>query len=246
MLTRYVLRGMKAGAVAGIAFGLFVAFVGNPLISYVETFEEGGHGGAPVISSAVTALVSVVGGVLLGILLGAVFLGAVFYFLEPAIPGEGGTKSYLLAAAGFVTVSGSPWLVLPPQPPGVEQSLPVETRIPLYLAMMIAGAMACGVSGYVFNRLRSRSGRLLAAVGAIVPIGILLIVATVAPTNSVSGPIPGELAAVFRTIMAAGQVGLWIVLASVHTWLLGRERETTATDCDPITPGDPAETIASH
>lgn len=245
MLTNYVLRGMKAGVVAGVAFGLFVALVGNPLIGYAETFEESGHGGGPVVTGAVTTLVSIGGGVLLGILIGAVFLGAVFYFLEPAIPGEGGTKSYLMAAAGFVTVSGAPWLVLPPQPPGVEQSLPVETRLPLYMGMMVAGAVACGLSGYAFNRLRVRSGRPAAFVGALVPLGLLLVVATVAPANAVSGPIPGDLAAVFRTITGTGQVGLWFVLASVHAWLLGRKRDGRGANSERTTGNDAQGSVTS-
>lgn len=225
MLTGYVLRGMKAGVVAGLAFGAFVALVGNPLIGYAETFESGGHGGGPVVPGAVTAVVSIAGGVLLGILLGAVFLGAAFYFLEPAIPGAGGTKSYLLGAAGFVTVSGAPWLALPPQPPGVEQALPVETRILVYLVMMVTGAVACGLSGYAFARLRRRSGRAPALVGALVPLGLIPVVAAMSPANPVSGPIPGGLAYVFRTVTGVGQVGLWLVLASAHAWFLRRERD---------------------
>ena len=224
MLTGHVLRGAKAGVVAGLAFGLFVALVGNPLVGYAETFEAGGHGGGPVVSGAVTAVVGIVGGVLFGVLLGAVFLGAGFYFLEPAIPGEGGTKSYVAAAAGFVTVSGAPWLVLPPQPPGVEQSLPVETRLGLYLLGMVAGALACGLSGYAYGRLRVRFGRPVAVVGALAPLGLLLVVVPLAPANAVSGPVPGGFADVFRAVTVAGQVGLWLVLAGVHAWLLRRDR----------------------
>lgn len=245
MLTKYVLRGMQAGFVAGIAFGLFVALVGNPLIGYAETFEEGGHGGGPIISGAVTTVVGIAGGVLLGILLGAVFLGAVFYFIEPAIPGAGATKSYLLAAAGFVTVSGAPWLVLPPQPPGVEQTLPVGTRLALYLGMMIAGAVACGLSGYVFNRLRNRYRRPLAFVGAIVPFGLLLVVAAIAPANSVSGPIPSSFAAIFRMVAGMGQVGLWFVLASAHAWLLARERDVESARTEGATFTDAPGSVTS-
>lgn len=243
MFTRYVQRGMTAGAVAGVAFGLFVAFVGNPLIAYAETFESGGHGGGPVVSGAVTTAVSVVGGVLLGVLLGAVVFGVVFYFFEPAIPGRGATKSYLLAAAGFLTVSGAPWLVLPPQPPGIEQALPTGVRIPWYLAMMVTAAVACGLAGYAFNRLRSRHGRWVATLGAVVPLGLVLVVAAIAPTNSVTGSIPGGLASVFRTVTGLGQLGLWVILASAHAWLLRREGEGTETGEQPAV-GSASESAA--
>jgi len=230
MFTRYIFRGMKAGVVGGLAFGLFVALVGNPFIGYAETFEEGGHGHGPVVSGAVTTGVSIVGGVLVGMLLGAVVLGVGYYFLEPAIPGEGGSKSYLLATAGFVTVSGAPWLILPPQPPGVEQSLAVGTRLAVYAVMMVAGAVACGLAGYVYNQSRARAGRLTAVAGALVPLGLLLVVAFLMPVNAVSGPIPSDLAAVFRTVVGVGQAGLWLALASAHAWLVGRERVSTSQD----------------
>lgn len=225
MLTKYVLRGVKAGFVGGIVYGAFVALVGNPLIRYAETFEEGGHAGEPVVAGPVTNTVSVVGGVLFGILLGAVVFGAIYYFLEPALPGTGGTKSFLLAGAAFITVSGAPWLVLPPQPAGVDQALPTGVRITWYVIMMVIGAVACGLALAVYNRLRPRIGRPGATVSALVPFVLVFAVALVAPENSVSGPVPDGLAEVFRGVTAVGQLGLWLVLASTHVWLLQRDRD---------------------
>lgn len=226
MLTNYVTRGLKAGTIGGIVFGLFMALVGNPLIGYAETFEEAGHHGGPVVSGATTTVVSVVGGALVGVLFGAVVFGAAFYFLEPMIPGAAGTKSYLLGAAGFVTVSGAPWLVLPPQPPGVEQALAVDTRLAWYLGMMVVGALVCGVVGYAYTRLRPRYGRLVGSIGSVAALTLLPIAAAVAPSNAVSGPIPGSLAYVFQATVAVGQVGLWFVLASAHAWFEDRATES--------------------
>lgn len=61
-VARYVARGHAAGGVAGLAFGLFVAFVGNPLVASAETFE-GSHGAGPVppALAAVSRAVTVVG-----------------------------------------------------------------------------------------------------------------------------------------------------------------------------------------
>lgn len=229
MFTKHVIRGLKAGLVAGLTFGAFVALIGNPLIRYAETFEHG-HGGGPVVSSAVTTVVSIAGGSALGILLGAVVFGAVFYFLEPAIPGVAGTKSYLLAAAGFITVSGAPWLVLPPQPPGIEQALPTDVRIAWYLIMMVTGALTCGLSGYAYTRIRMRYSRNAGVLGAIAVLGLIPVVAGFAPVNPASGPIPSEIVAVFRTITGMGQIGLWVVLASTHAWLLRRDQTGESDD----------------
>lgn len=232
----HVTRGLKAGAIGGLAFGLFVALVGNPLVSYAETFEHG-HGGGPVVPETATIVASVGGGVFLGILLGAVVFGAAFYVLEPAIPGPAGARSYLLGAAGFVTVSGSPWVLLPPQPPGVEQALATEVRLTWYAVMMAVGAAACILAGYAYSRLRARHEPALGLLGALVAFGLIPAAAVVGPANPVTGPIPADLAYVFRSVTATGQVGLWLVLAGAHALLLRRDREA-----DPVEPGpDPLD-----
>jgi predicted cobalt transporter CbtA len=221
MLTEYATRGLKAGVIAGLAFGLFMALVGNPFIAYAETFEHVGHHhhGGPAVSGAVTTIVSIVGGVLWGILFGIVVFGVVFYFLEPAIPGGTASKSYVLGAAGFITVSGAPWLVLPPQPPGVEQALAVDARLTWYLGMMVIGALACSLSGYVYTVVRGQYGRALGLFGAVGPLCVVPIVAVIAPANPTSGPIPADVAYLFQMAVIIGQAGLWFVLATAHQWL---------------------------
>lgn len=225
MLYDYLKRGTKAGAVGGLAYGLFVAFVGNGLIAFAETFETG-HGHAPAVPSTTTQVVSIGGGVVFGVLLGAVVFGLAYYFLEPAIPGAADTKSYVLAAAGFLTVSGAPWVLLPPQPPGVSQTLPTETRLLWYGIMMVAGAVASGAAVYAYRRLRRNLPKSVAAVGALAALTLIPGVALLAPANSVTGPTPDALASAFRAVTAAGQVGLWVTMASTHAWLTRRADDT--------------------
>lgn len=243
MLTTHVVRGLKAGFVAGLAFGLFVALVANPLIGFAEEFEHGNgdheaatgahptesgesapHGGT--VSTVVANAVSVISGVLWGVLLGAVVFGVVHYFLEPALPGTGGTESYLLAAAGFVTVSGAPWLVLPPRPPGVEQALPTDTRVLLYGGMMIAGALVCMVAGLLYGRLSEERGRTTAAVAAVLPVGSLAIPVVLAPANPVESSLPPELATGLTGMIVFGQALLWLLLAGTHARLGRRSTES--------------------
>ena len=242
MLTRHLRSGLQAGVAGGLAFGLFVALLGNPLIRYVETFEsfKGGHshahahGGSAVGPETVGSIASVGGGVVFGVLLGTVVFGALYYVLEPAIPGTSTTKSYVLGASGFLTVSGAPWLLFPPQPPGVKAALATDVRIHWYLGMALAGALACGLAGLAYTRLRARRGQLPALLGTALPFCVLPILATLGPATPVSGSIPAALAYVFRTVTVMGQLGLWFVLASTHAWLLRRERigEPESTDAD--------------
>ncbi len=236
MLVAYLTRGVKAGLVAGLAFGLLVALVANPLVGYADGLggdahaaagdhgEAGHHHGAATegghaesaVSAAVTRAVSVVSGVLWGVLLGGVVFGAGFYFLEPAIPGAGAAKSYLLAGAGFVTFSGAPWLVFPPRPPGVEAALSVDARLALYGGMMVAGALACLAAGWTYGRVREARGRAAATAAAAVSFVALSVPVTLAPANPVESALPADLTTGVTGLVVFGQVLLWVVLGAAH------------------------------
>ncbi|EMA06371.1 CbtA family protein [Haloferax denitrificans] len=275
MFAEYLTRGVKAGVVAGLVFGLFMAVVANPLVAYTDelnhaTVEESGHsheaesahshetegthshetegththeaegthageGGGhhdTAVSMAVTKVVSVAAGGLWGVVLGGAFFGVAFFFLEPAIPGPDAAKSYLMGLAGFITVSGAPWLVLPPAAPGAEQSLSVATRLPLYAGMMLAGALACLSAGYVYTRLRESSGSVAALVGAAVPFALLAALAVVAPENAVHGALSPTLETGLTGLFAFGQVLLWLVLAAAHA----RFRPSSASESESAIP----------
>jgi len=245
MLESYLVRGLKAGLVAGVAFGLFVAFLANPMIAAAEgiagghghyggAHADGGghhagesghshHGETAGILDVVSApLISVLGGVFWAAVLGVVTFGVAFYFLEPAIPGTGAAKSAVAGAVGFVTVSGAPWLVLPPQPPGVQGSLSVDLRLALYAGMMLAGLAACLLAGYAYTRLRDGGqGRALA--GATVPFLLLGGLAVALPANAATASLPAALVAAFRAQVVFGQAMLWTLLAATHAWLHSRE-----------------------
>lgn len=261
MFRTYALRGAKAGLVAGLVFALFVALVGNPLIAAAEGGEGGpdgdahdhaagashDHGGTDghvhaaadghdhsgsVVSAAVTEAVGVASGVLWGLLLGLAF-GVAYFFLEPAIPGSGITERLSLAAAGFVTVSGAPWLLLPPQAPGVEATLPTETRLVLYAGAMVAGALASGLALVAWKRLRPR-GSIPAAFAAAAPLGGLVLVASLAPVAGSSAAGTAPLGRAVQGLVAFGQLGLWATLAAVHAHLSGSDGRSTTTDVDAL------------
>ncbi|WP_336002693.1 CbtA family protein [Halorientalis halophila] len=244
MLQPYLVRGLKAGLVAGVAFGLFVAILANPMIAAAEGLagehgyhgedghagdDQGGHhdaGGAQagesgLLSALSPPLLSVLGGVFWALLLGVVTFGLAFYFLEPAIPGTGAGKSAVAGATGFVTVSGAPWLVFPPQPPGVEAALSIDARMGLYAGLMLAGLCACLLAGYWYDRLRDR-GRGRAIAGAAVPFTLLVGLTFVLPANPGTGALPAAFVAAFRAQVLFGQVVLWTLLAGTHAWLSRR------------------------
>ncbi|ELZ10153.1 hypothetical protein C478_14702 [Natrinema thermotolerans DSM 11552] len=240
MLADYLKRGVVAGAIAGIAYGAYVALVANPLVGYMETRAEGGdhaHAGehaheagehahaagegAHAVSEATTAAVSIGSGVLWGILLGGAFALA-FYFLEPALPGRGRVKAYVLAAAGFLTVSVAPWLVLPPTTPGAELAFDPTLRSAIYAGMMAVGAVVAAASVYGYGRL-SPENRPLGVGVAAVPIVALVAVATVAaPTIVETGALSAELVTAFRGLTVLSQAALWALVAACFGWLQTR------------------------
>lgn len=233
MLQQYLVRGLKAGFVAGLVLGLFVALVVNPVIGMAEGLagdhghaDEHGDADGSVVSALTTKIVSVLGGIFWALLLGVVTFGVAYYFLEPAIPGAGDTQSFLLAAAGFVTVSGAPWLVLPPQPPGVSEGLPVNTRIGLYGGMMVAGLVTCGLAGYAYTRLSDR-GQSVALAGAATPFVLLGGLSLLAPANPTGATVSDTFITGFRAFVAFSQAMVWIVLASAHAWLLRRDAQSS-------------------
>lgn len=227
-------RGIAAGGVAGIVYGLCLGLVGNPLIERIEhaAHDHAGHGpehGA--VSELTTAVVGVGSGVLWGILLGAAF-GVAYYLFEPSLPGSGETRTYILAAAGFLTVSGVPWLALPPVAPGAEQALATDVRLVIYGATMALGATICALSIGLYGRMRADRG-VFAAVGiAAMPFALCAIPVALVPADVFGSS--GGLTLAFRWLVVLGQVGLWAVLAGVYAKLERRADDGTAPSLDDL------------
>ena len=247
MLAEYVVRGAKAGLVAGLLFGLFVALVANPLIAVADGQghadahhqEVGDHGDAhheSAVSATTTNAVSVGSSVLWALLLGTVVFGLLGYVLGPIVPGEGRVQGYLLALGGFVTVSGGPWLLLPPTVPGAERSIASETGMVLYGGMVVASALACLLAAVSYDRLRDRCRRSTATAAALVPLGALATVGAVSPFDSVTGSLSPDLAGAVLGTVVFGQALLWLALAATHARLEPTADEATQVETPTTDP----------
>jgi hypothetical protein len=250
MLAAYALRGLKAGAVAGLAFGLFVVLVASPLVAVAE--ERAGHGHADgehdgaahehvdvgplsVPTAALSTLTNLLGGLGWGVLLGVSF-GVAFYLLEPAVPGAGDTPVHLLGAAGLLVVSGAPWLAVPPQPPGVEGLAPTAHGL-WYGGAMLTAAVACLAAGGLYRRLSAARDRRVAALVAALPMAALLVLPVASPAAGAAN----AFTAAYRGVVLAGQVGLWLALtttfARFHRRGLDRDAPVSAEE-PAVAPGD--------
>lgn len=215
-------RGAVAGAVGGGAYGLYTALVGNPLVAHAESLARHGHEhshgheteAAGVVSESVTNAVSVGGGVALGLLFGLVVFGVAAYLFEPALPDRGG--SYLLGLAGFLTVSGVPWLVLPPAAPGVEPSVATDAALALYAGLMAVGATACLAAGWTYHRTSDRGSPVAAGAGLAVFAAVVGLAVLAAPAPTYESGLPATFETAYVGVVVTGQLGLWGVTAAAH------------------------------
>lgn len=236
MIDEYLQRGVLAGVVAGLAYGLYVAFVANPFSEYLHDHgdDHGGHDhghahehAEQAVSETTTALVSIGSGVLWAIFLGGIFALAL-YFLEPALPGSDGLKSYVLAGVGFLTVSATPWLVLPPAAPGAEQLYGVETRLGIYVGLTALGAVVSAAAILAYRRTAPRHPAIGVAAAAVPIVGVAIAVPLAAPTVVTHPELPGDLVSTYQALVVLSQAAIWALLAGTFNWL--RRRTGPATD----------------
>lgn len=263
MIADYLQRGIFSGIVAGLAYGLYMVYVGNPFSQYLHdaghdhdhdhghgddhshghgddhnhgTGDDHGHAhgddhGAVdhvqghdhghAVSETTNFIVSAGSGILWAILLGGIFAIAL-YFLEPALPGRDGVKSYVLAGAGFLSVSAVPWLVLPPATPGAENTLGIDARLGIYVALVALGIVVSAIAITAFRRLSSRHLG-FGLLGGALPIVAVVIVLPLATPTIVSHPeLSSEIVTVYQALAAFSQAGIWLLIAASFNWFQRR------------------------
>ncbi len=228
MIQGYLERGVAAGLVAGLAYGIYMVFVGHPLSEYVHDaghdhgHDHGGHDHAShAVSEATTAVVSAGSGVLWGIFLGGV-LALALYLFEPALPGSKAVKPYVVAAAGFLTVSAVPWLVLPPAAPGAEHLYAIEPRLAIYLGLVLVGAatVAAAIAAYKRGARRGLGIGLVAGAAPVLAVAVTLPLAT--PTITTHPELSADLVAAYQGIAVLSQAALWLLIAGTFDGLRRR------------------------
>lgn len=232
----YLKRGVLAGGVAGGAYGLFLAVVANPLIESIHELQhDHGHAAAEstaIVAESTTNIVSVGGGLLWGVFLGGLF-GLGFFLLEPAVPGRKAGKPYLLAGLGFLTVSVTPWLVVPPATPVSEQLYSVDARLAIYGGLVLVGATISAAAVDLYRRTATRNRLLGIAVGAVPIVGGIALLALVGPPTVSHPGLSTDLVVAFQAMVAVGQAGIWLLIAATFGWLQRRSGATVSQPTEP-------------
>jgi len=231
MVFEYLKRGLIAGTLAGVVYGLFMAFVGNPMTQFLHDWghdhahgHDHGHSheSAHAVAESTTALISIGSGLLWAIFLGGLFAVALFVF-EPALPGTNTAKAGLLAGVGFFSISVTPWLVVPPAAPGAENLYGINIRLAIYGALVGVGLVASAVSITVYKRT-VENGRLLAGVAAGLPLfGLVVLVSVVTPTVVSHPELPADLVGAYQAMVVLSQAAIWAIIATTYNWLTRRK-----------------------
>jgi hypothetical protein len=216
-------RGLLAGAVAGLAAGLFYLLIGEPLIEQALTFEAHTDE-AEVFSRDVQRVGLLAATTLYGLSLGGLFAVA-FLLIGPRLrSGAPWERSVRLAAAAFIGGWFIPFLKYPSNPPAVGEPTTAELRTNLYLALVVVSVALLVLAYLAARRLENRglpAHVRLPAVAAAWTLAVALIF-TVLPDNPDPIEIPAGLLWDMRLASAGGQLLLWAVLGLAFGVLLER------------------------
>lgn len=211
MVTQYLRRGIAAGTVAGIIMAGYLSLMFWLPIHHSET---GPHHHSAETALTLSTMIDIGSSMLWGVLLGLIF-ALVYFIFERSLPGSTRVKPYTLAIAGFVTVSGGPWLLLPPTPETIIQPLGETTRSLLYFGGMVGGGVATSGSFHLYRRISAEpiSRQLLVS---LTPIWLLISTSIALHLVILPVSVPVESASVI-IIVATGQLLLWVVIATAFS-----------------------------
>ena len=240
MVKALLVRGMLAGAIAGLfAFGFAYTF-GEPEIDYAIGFEQqmeqeahAQSGAAGAVHEHEEELVSRTVQAGIGLLTAVVIYGAgigglfaiVFAFAYGRI-GPFGPRAIaaLLAAAGFVSVAMIPFRKYPANPPAVGSPETLGNRTALFLVMIAISLMAVIFAIGLARRLLARLGLWpSAAIGGVAFMAVIALAYLLLPdVREIPQQFSADALWRFRAASLGMQLLMWAVLGLVFSLLAER------------------------
>lgn len=234
MARTFLLRGVLAGLIAGLAGFGFAKFVGEPALERALVYEaqaaqnnahhepgadgtvadETGEDG-PVVSRAVQSTF----GLLTGTVVNGIALGGLFGIMCAVALGRIGGRdaqrnSLVLAFGAFVVVALVPFLKYPATPPAVGDPETIGHRTGLYFAMLLISIAAAVLGLWIRSLLVARRDAFEASlIGAGVFVaGVALAYIVMSPVNEIPGDFPANDLWRFRTSAIGLQAVLWLTI----------------------------------
>ena len=216
---QFLLRGLLAGAVAGLLTFAVAFLVGEPslhtAIALEETAGDQAHEPAAVVPRSLQSTL----GLLTATLATGVTLGGLLGLLTALglgrLAGLGPRALVmLLAATGFVALHLTPYAVFPPNPPAVGDPGTIGQRTGTYFALVAVSVLAAAAATAVGARLAGRIGGWYAtlAAGAGYLAAVTVAAGLMPRFDEVPAGYPASLLWEFRTASLVTQATLWLVL----------------------------------
>jgi hypothetical protein len=232
MVRPLLVRGMLAGALAGLlAFG-FAWLFGEPQVNLAIGFEAHMHqmaGEAPepeIVSRAVQSTV----GLLTGVVVYASAIGGIFALAFAGAYGRLGRldargTAALLAAVGFVVLILAPQIKYPANPPSIGEPETIGIRTALYFTMialsLIAAIAALSTGRQLARRLGAWNGVLIAGAVYIVVVAVAMLI--LPAINEVPADFSAAVLWRFRLVSLGIETVLWTALGLVFGVLAERQ-----------------------
>ncbi len=213
--------GIVTGIAAGAALGVLLLLFLTPLITEAETYEAHIPDSHPLIPRNIVHFWTFAGAIMLGILYSVIFT-FVYTMVQHRIPVKNTQfKGMILALNGFFVAVLIPSLYLPPNPPGIETSLPVMARQSIFFAVIIAGILASIAFWMIYSHLSQKynpmSGILIGAFAfAIIIVAAFLLL----PSNSNIPSIPSDLLWKYRVESLGAMFAFWAIMGVVVNGML--------------------------
>ena len=231
MVGNLLLRGMLAGAIAGILVFAFAYMFGEPLVDQAIAFEEAaaqaaGEAAEPELVSRATQAGL---GLFTGVMAYAIAVGGLFALAFAFIHGRfsrlgaRGTSA-VIALAAFVAIVLVPAIKYPANPPAVGNGDTIGVRTELFFLMIVV-SIASLIAAVAFARsLTARFGlwnaSIIAGVAFIIFIGLVQYL--LPPINEVPENYSATVLWRFRTTSLGMHVILWSTLGVVFGILAER------------------------
>jgi Probable cobalt transporter subunit (CbtA) len=237
MVRALLIRGMLAGALAGLLASGFAWVFGEPQVDLAIGFEEhlravAGEAPEPEL---VSRAVQSTAGLLTGIVVYGTALGGIFSLVFAYAYGRIGPLSprataMILAAVGFIALILVPQLKYPANPPSVGEPETIAVRTAVYFTMMmlsvITAIAATSTARQLARRLGAWNGAMFggAAYLVVITMGMLIL----PPVSEVPAQFPATTLWKFRLASLGIEAVLWTVLALVFGALAERQLASTS------------------
>jgi hypothetical protein len=221
MVRALLVKGMLAGALAGLLASAFAWVFGEPQVDLAIGIEAHMHqmAGGPAEPELVSRSIQSTVGLLAGVVVYGFALGGIFALAFAYAYGRIGRLSprgtaAILAAVGFVAVILVPQIKYPASPPAIGDPQTIGSRTALYFTMIALSVTSAGAAASTAKQLAHRLGiwngaiAATAAYVAVVIAGMMILPAV----DEVPGDFPASTLWKFRLASLGIQAVLWTAL----------------------------------